>query len=129
MFLRQLKREMRKLSLGQLGQLDEWLHCLLHEVAERPKSKAAGRVPVSKQTVEERGASGKTYRLEGIKCGKEKCKCAAGKLHGPYWYCYFSVNGKTKSEYIGKELPAGVLPSAMGSREVRMVKNRKKSTR
>jgi hypothetical protein len=59
-----------------------------------------------KQVVEEQSADNRTYRLESIKCGKEKCKCAKGKLHGPYWYAYWSEHGKTKSQYIGKRLPA-----------------------
>ena len=47
-------------------------------------------------------------RLERVKCGKKGCKkCAAGELHGPYWYLYRpKLNGKGRtSEYIGKTLP------------------------
>lgn len=58
-----------------------------------------------KQTVEEHTVENKTYRLERVRCGKEKCKCAAVSLHGPYWYVYWSEGGKTKSQYVGKEPP------------------------
>ena len=47
-------------------------------------------------------------RLERVKCGKKSCKkCAAGDLHGPYWYLYRPKRngmGRT-SEYVGKFLP------------------------
>ena len=47
-------------------------------------------------------------RLERVKCGKKGCKkCAAGELHGPYWYLYRPKekgSGRT-SEYVGKLLP------------------------
>lgn len=48
-------------------------------------------------------ASG-TLKLEGVKCGKESCHCAepGGKLHGPYWYVYWSEKGRTKKKYVGK---------------------------
>ena len=47
-------------------------------------------------------------RLERVKCGKKGCKrCAAGELHGPYWYLYRpKQDGKGRtSEYVGKVLP------------------------
>jgi hypothetical protein len=44
------------------------------------------------------------YQLERIKCGKPTCHCNAGLGHGPYWYRYYSVKGKQKSEYVGKIL-------------------------
>jgi hypothetical protein len=49
-----------------------------------------------------------TYRLEGVRCGKENCKCASGKLHGPYWYSYTRDKDKVTSQYIGKRLPKGI---------------------
>jgi hypothetical protein len=43
-----------------------------------------------------------------VKCGKKGCKrCAAGELHGPYWYLYrpkHNGEGRT-SEYVGKTVP------------------------
>ncbi len=44
-----------------------------------------------------------TYRLESVKCGKPGCtRCP----HGPYWYAYWRENGRTRSQYVGKDLPA-----------------------
>ena len=50
-------------------------------------------------------ASRTTYQLERIRCGKPTCRCARGAGHGPYWYAYWSEGGKTRSKYIGKQLP------------------------
>ena len=55
----------------------------------------------------ERRIDHKTYRSELVRCGKKDCRCTRGELHGPYWYAYWSEGGKTKSEYVGKRLPAG----------------------
>ncbi len=43
-----------------------------------------------------------SYRQEYVRCGKERCnKCP----HGPYWYAYWREDGKTRSRYIGRQLP------------------------
>jgi hypothetical protein len=102
MSLMQIKHAVRILSLDQLRKLDEWLHELIRKAEE------ANRVekPLSrKQTVAEQTLDNKTYQLESIRCGKEKCKCTRGNLHGPYWYSYTRVKDKVTSKYIGKRLP------------------------
>ena len=48
-----------------------------------------------------------TYHQQISYCGKPRCrKCREGKGHGPYWYAYQIVNGRTVRTYIGKQLPA-----------------------
>jgi Predicted ATPase len=50
-----------------------------------------------------------TYRQQFTRCGKQRCrKCREGTGHGPYWYAYWSENGRTVSKYIGSTLPKGV---------------------
>ncbi len=50
-----------------------------------------------------------TYRQQFTRCGKQRCrKCKEGAGHGPYWYAYWSVNGRTVSKYIGKNPPENV---------------------
>src|SRR5438270_9395816 len=50
-----------------------------------------------------------TYRQQYTRCGKERCrKCKEGVGHGPYWYAYWSENGRTVSKYIGIRLPADI---------------------
>lgn len=41
-----------------------------------------------------------TYQRELVRCGKPRC----AKLHGPYWYAYWTQGGRTRSLYIGKQL-------------------------
>jgi hypothetical protein len=109
MNLIQLKHALRALSLSQLRKLDEWLHELIRRTDESDrKEKPSSR----KQFVAEQTLENKTYRLESIRCGKENCKCARGKLHGPYWYSYTRVKDKVTSQYIGKRLPKDVEKSS-----------------
>ena len=93
MKLREVKRAVSALNFQQLVKLDAWLHSLME---------TAGRASGRKST--EHTVGHKTYRSEMVRCGKKGCKCSRGELHGPYWYAYWSVGGKTKSEYIGKHL-------------------------
>ena len=102
MNLNLIKKSARALTTSQLKRLEVWLDALIKERAiETSKSAGAGR-----QVLEEQKTGHKTYRLESVRCGKEKCKCASGELHGPYWYAYWSEGGRTKSQYVGKKLPA-----------------------
>jgi hypothetical protein len=98
MRLREVKQSVRSLSFEQLVKLDAWLHSLI-EMAEGTGGKPTKRV-----------AGSKTYRSELVRCGKKGCICVEGKLHGPYWYAYWSEGGKTRSQYVGKQLPKGVKP-------------------
>ena len=50
-----------------------------------------------------------TYHQQISYCGKPRCrKCREGRGHGPYWYAYQIVNGRTVRTYIGKQLPADI---------------------
>jgi|SRR5215213_872168 len=105
MNLSQIKHALRKLSLSQLKRLDGWLHELITSAEEDDRAK---RSSPRKQALAKVALGNKTYRLQSIRCGKENCKCARGKLHGPYWYSYERVEGRIKSKYVGKRLPSGV---------------------
>ena len=102
MNLNVIKKSARALTTSQLTQLEVWLHDFIKERAiETSKSSDAGQ-----RVLAEQKTGHKTYRLESVRCGKEKCRCASGELHGPYWYAYWSEDGRTKSQYVGKKLPA-----------------------
>jgi hypothetical protein len=105
MNLSRIKHALRGLSLGQLRRLDGWLHELITSAEEADRAKLPSP---RKQALAERAVGNKTYRLQSVRCGKENCKCARGKLHGPYWYSYVRVEGRIKSKYVGKRLPSGV---------------------
>ncbi|HEX7736265.1 MAG TPA: AAA family ATPase [Ktedonobacteraceae bacterium] len=50
-----------------------------------------------------------TYRQQYSFCSKAGCrKCQEGIGHGPYWYAYQTVQGRTVRTYIGKTLPPEV---------------------
>lgn len=114
MSLIQIKNAMRRLSLARLKKLDEWLHELIIRAEE---SERAQRSASRKQTVAGQTLGDKTYRQESVRCGKENCKCARGKLHGPYWYSYSRVKDKVTSQYIGKSLPRDVEKKFRGRSE------------
>jgi hypothetical protein len=101
--LRDIKKDLQELSSEQLQQVNVWLQKLLlkTEVNKQRSETDSGNSLV----MEEHRRGDKTYRLEYTRCGKTGCKCTAGNLHGPYWYAYWTEEGKTKSRYIGKELP------------------------
>lgn len=40
-----------------------------------------------------------SLRKQMVRCGKDGCtKCP----HGPYWYAYWTEDGKRKSRYVGR---------------------------
>src|SRR5205807_1652598 len=48
-----------------------------------------------------------TYHQQVSYCGKPRCRrCREGIGHGPYWYAYQTVNGRTIRTYVGKHPPA-----------------------
>jgi hypothetical protein len=73
MSLIQIKHAVRLLSLCQLRRLHEWLHELIIRAEETERVEQS---PPLMRTVSDQALDNKTYRLESIRCGKEKCKCA-----------------------------------------------------
>jgi hypothetical protein len=102
MTLREIKKSLRALNARQLVKLDAWLHELIEAAASKKQVTPRCRL------VEEHKTVNKTYRLEEVRCGKKNCHCLEGRLHGPYWYAYWTEGGRTRSQYIGKKLPRGV---------------------
>jgi hypothetical protein len=43
-----------------------------------------------------------TFEFETIpgRCGKPKCRCARGQLHGPYYYRCWREGGKLRKTYV-----------------------------
>jgi hypothetical protein len=83
---RELIREIRSLDAYDLRRLQMLVRGLLLE--DPPDDAEPGRV---------------TFRQEMVRCGKDGCtRCP----HGPYWYAYWREDGRTRSRYVGKTLPA-----------------------
>lgn len=64
--------------------------------------------PPSDAIVQTVHVEGITYQLRYTRCGKrDGCRkgCDEGPSHGPYWYATTWAKGKTKTFYVGKELP------------------------
>ncbi len=101
--LQNLKKDLQSLSLEELYQVNQWLQEIIKRAVD--KNGQSFKSNSGEQIIEERVSGDRTYRLEYIRCGKSKCKCGSGSLHGPYWYAYWTEKGKTKSRYIGKNLP------------------------
>lgn len=40
-------------------------------------------------------------RQRNVKCGKRSCTSCP---HGPYWYAYWTEDGKRRSKYVGRLL-------------------------
>jgi len=75
---------------------------LLRQKAAQTHSEKA-KTPVGLASLEirhtrERGR-GITYELKAVLCGKKGCN----KLHGPYWYAFWTAGGRVRSVYIGKK--------------------------
>ncbi len=59
-----------------------------------------------------------TYHQQVSYCGKPRCrKCREGTGHGPYWYAYKTVDGRTTRTYVGKYLPPEVEAEMVGNLE------------
>jgi hypothetical protein len=104
MNLTQLKQFIKQLSPEKREKLSNWLQDLI-TIDQNEQERSASQ---KRTMIEERKLRRRTYRKEMVRCGKESCRCNNGKLHGPYWYSYWSEQGITKSEYIGKKLPKDV---------------------
>jgi hypothetical protein len=52
--------------------------------------------------------AGWNFARRKIRCGKAGCACAKKPTHGPYWYAFKEIDGRTRSTYVGKELPERV---------------------
>src|SRR5205085_10851515 len=92
------RKALRALSLDQLLELNELVRQLIQIAKEKERHH-------KREAITEKDRDHKTYRLVSIRCGKENCKCTKGIGHGPYWYAFWSEQGKTRSQYIGKKRP------------------------
>ena len=58
-----------------------------------------------RQQVNSGGLLPKTGSLqpEWRRCGKPRCRCATGPLHGPYWYLRWREGGRQCRQYVPRE--------------------------
>jgi hypothetical protein len=96
------KSIIRSLARQDLSVLCEIRDHVERLISERRKPPLAEELPGEREVLEVRTSGSTTYRLERVSCGKN-CK---GCPHGPYWYGYWREGGKTRSKYVGKNLPS-----------------------
>ena len=48
-----------------------------------------------------------SMRKQMVRCGKSGCNTCP---HGPYWYAYWTEDGKRRSRYVGRLLDEESLP-------------------
>ena len=54
-----------------------------------------------------------------VRCGRAGCRCAKGKLHGPYAYRVFREGNRLRKEYVPKHLAEKVTAACQARREFR----------
>jgi len=86
--------ELAEEDLPHLLEVRDYLDRLIRDREEYPVEDG------SEAEAGRRRTASVTYRQEWVYCGKE-CKTCP---HGPYWYCYWKEDGKTRTKYIGKVL-------------------------
>ena len=91
--LRQVKRLLSDLPFED----QEKLHAFLGQLLRPAEVEHAPHVA----TIRTREAT-VIYRSESVRCGKPRCACREGKLHGPYVYKYWREGGRVRKKYVGK---------------------------
>lgn len=83
-----------------------------HDLGARTDDRRRGRRSLMENRIVEsvrrlRGYPGIIFQREFVRCGKSRCKCTVGILHGPYWYSYHWNKRRRVyvSKYVGRELP------------------------
>lgn len=49
-----------------------------------------------------------TVHAQWLRCGRPGCRCAAGRLHGPYFYRFWRESGRLRKQYVPKDRVAEV---------------------
>ena len=44
-----------------------------------------------------------SLQAEWRRCGKPRCRCASGTLHGPYWYLRWREGARQRRRYVPRE--------------------------
>jgi hypothetical protein len=91
---RKLFSQLRRLDRHDLRRVAIFVRGLLQALGDE-----------SAEVLDDPALEGVTYRLESVRCGKATCTSCP---HGPYWYAYYREDGRLRSRYIGRDLPADV---------------------
>jgi hypothetical protein len=53
------------------------------------------------------------------KCGKARCRCARGQLHGPYFAHFWRENGRLRKAYVRQDNVKDVRQRCLARRQAR----------
>jgi hypothetical protein len=59
-------------------------------------------------------------RPQMVRCGKHRCKCTRGALHGPYFYRFWREAGRLRKQYVSLD----DLPEVRAACEQRQLEHR-----
>lgn len=108
----ELMEELTEKQLAELRAIDQRLNAAVS--ARQSGQSENAEPPLTQATI-----GSITFRYETVRCGKPNCsRCP----HGPYWYAYWKENGRTRSRYIGRTLPAPARTSYEEKRQARLEK-------
>jgi Family of unknown function (DUF6788) len=77
----------------------EKLGMVLHPQPEQPMAFAGVKRPAPLTALPQTGS----LQRERRRCGKQRCRCARGILHGPYWYLRWRERGRQRRQYVPRE--------------------------
>jgi hypothetical protein len=109
----ELVQDLSEKQLAELNAIDQRLNAALldRRAGRSPDTNAPARIEAQMGSI--------TFRFETVRCGKQNCsRCP----HGPYWYAYWKENGRTRSRYIGRTLPAPARQSYEAKRQARLAR-------
>ena len=96
-------------AMPETGRVNKALKLLQDELdeAEPNQEEILGATKGQVEEIRPAAKGQGSYVLQRIQCGDPTCHCMkkAGDYHGPYWYLFTKKDGKTRSKYIGKNLP------------------------
>lgn len=61
-------------------------------------------------------------------CGKARCKCTRGELHGPYFYRFWREEGRLKKQYV-PQAALQMVVAACNARRLSEMQRRHEQTR
>ncbi len=61
-----------------------------------------------------------SLHMEFKRCGKAKCRCAKGALHGPYLARRWRENGRLRRQYVPMAQLGAVLAAIVREKETRL---------
>jgi len=100
---RDLMKAVRRLDEYDLRRLLMFAGGVLEARTGEPPSTRAAPAPTTAPGPLAPVGRRESFRQQFVRCGKPGCtRCP----HGPYWYAYWREDGRSRSRYVGRDLPS-----------------------